>query len=410
MKVAARKEKQVATGGAAPEPKSADEEEEKSAEEEKPTVAGLPPKGQRFRVTSRAVLRNGASMQSESPGSLEEGHVIECLESQQLDDGRVRVHCQEGWLSYRTGSGKVVLEKVDKWLPLGAGAAKPAKPKPALSAGGLRGRAGRRASVAIGGGAAASASFMQPQQHGGGTLYSAKQGRTKVKLQVGQMGLQVFSSRDEKRLETHMFQFLESWNEVPDVGIEIRYRDGKKNIVYTTTDTVEICNKMTEQAMELAKMQREMKKAKQAAAASGKAGGGASAEFAAARVEAEQKDKEAKEAEQASMMQEAAEAAERSRKNKERRRREMQEAALQEQEEALATAELPDLDEEESEESESESESEDAAQGGDDGGAAAALAAAVQVGCSTRILGRRTAPFPPFLIPKRVPHGFTPRS
>ena len=29
---------------------------------------------------------------------------------------------------------------------------------------------------------------------------------------------------------------------------------------------------------------------------------------------------------------------------------------------------------------------------------------------STRILGRRTAPFPPFLIPSRVPHGFAPRS
>ena len=29
---------------------------------------------------------------------------------------------------------------------------------------------------------------------------------------------------------------------------------------------------------------------------------------------------------------------------------------------------------------------------------------------STRILGRRTVPFPPFLIPNRVPHGFTPRS
>ena len=44
-------------------------------------------------------------------------------------------------------------------------------------------------------------------------------------------------------------------------------------------------------------------------------------------------------------------------------------------------------------------------------GAAARMqaeAAALQV--STRILGRRTAPFPPFLIPCRVPHGFTPRS
>ena len=29
---------------------------------------------------------------------------------------------------------------------------------------------------------------------------------------------------------------------------------------------------------------------------------------------------------------------------------------------------------------------------------------------STRILGRRTAPFPPFRIPYRVPHGFYPRS
>ena len=29
---------------------------------------------------------------------------------------------------------------------------------------------------------------------------------------------------------------------------------------------------------------------------------------------------------------------------------------------------------------------------------------------STRILGGRTAPFAPFLIPYRVPHGFTPRS
>ena len=33
-----------------------------------------------------------------------------------------------------------------------------------------------------------------------------------------------------------------------------------------------------------------------------------------------------------------------------------------------------------------------------------------QVSVSTRILGRRTAPFPPFLISYRVPHGFTPRS
>ena len=29
---------------------------------------------------------------------------------------------------------------------------------------------------------------------------------------------------------------------------------------------------------------------------------------------------------------------------------------------------------------------------------------------STRILGRRTAPFPPFLILNRSPHGFKPRS
>ena len=33
-----------------------------------------------------------------------------------------------------------------------------------------------------------------------------------------------------------------------------------------------------------------------------------------------------------------------------------------------------------------------------------------QVSVSTRILGRRTAPFPTFLISYRVPHGFTPRS
>ena len=32
------------------------------------------------------------------------------------------------------------------------------------------------------------------------------------------------------------------------------------------------------------------------------------------------------------------------------------------------------------------------------------------VSISTRILGRRTAPFPGFLVPQRVPHGFTPRS
>ena len=29
---------------------------------------------------------------------------------------------------------------------------------------------------------------------------------------------------------------------------------------------------------------------------------------------------------------------------------------------------------------------------------------------STRILGRRAAPFPPFLVPNRAPHGVTPRS
>ena len=33
-----------------------------------------------------------------------------------------------------------------------------------------------------------------------------------------------------------------------------------------------------------------------------------------------------------------------------------------------------------------------------------------RVSVSTRILGRRAAPFPPFLISYRVPHGFYPRS
>ena len=33
-----------------------------------------------------------------------------------------------------------------------------------------------------------------------------------------------------------------------------------------------------------------------------------------------------------------------------------------------------------------------------------------EVAVSTRILGRRNGAFPPFLIPYRVPHGFTPRS
>ena len=37
----------------------------------------------------------------------------------------------------------------------------------------------------------------------------------------------------------------------------------------------------------------------------------------------------------------------------------------------------------------------------------AASARFVQEEVSTRILGRRTAPFPPFLISERVPHGFT---
>ena len=38
------------------------------------------------------------------------------------------------------------------------------------------------------------------------------------------------------------------------------------------------------------------------------------------------------------------------------------------------------------------------------------LRAQTMVSMSTRILGRRTAPFPPFLIPNRAPYGVTPRS
>ena len=34
----------------------------------------------------------------------------------------------------------------------------------------------------------------------------------------------------------------------------------------------------------------------------------------------------------------------------------------------------------------------------------------LQVNASTRILGRRAAAISPFLMPYRVPHGFTPRS
>ena len=39
-----------------------------------------------------------------------------------------------------------------------------------------------------------------------------------------------------------------------------------------------------------------------------------------------------------------------------------------------------------------------------------ALEQRIRTQVSTRILGGRTAPFPPLLIPHRVPHGFTPRS
>ena len=45
-----------------------------------------------------------------------------------------------------------------------------------------------------------------------------------------------------------------------------------------------------------------------------------------------------------------------------------------------------------------------------EGGAVIGLALHGMHAVSTRILGRRTAPFPPFLVPYRVPHGFTPRS
>ena len=41
------------------------------------------------------------------------------------------------------------------------------------------------------------------------------------------------------------------------------------------------------------------------------------------------------------------------------------------------------------------------------GGAVAANHSALNAQVSTRILGRRTAPCPPFLIPTRVPRGFT---
>jgi hypothetical protein len=72
---------------------------------------GLPGAGTVYHVVSRAVLRVGLDRASKQVGFLERGEQIVCIESR-VYSGRTRIRFERGWTSSRSGSGKLLLEKV----------------------------------------------------------------------------------------------------------------------------------------------------------------------------------------------------------------------------------------------------------------------------------------------------------
>ena len=121
--------------------------------------------------------------------------------------------------------------------------------------------------------------------HGQEKVYEAKLKGKKVTLQLGGMGLQVFG-KGGKALETHLYQSMLSWNELPQ-GFEIMPKGmtGGQSVVFACDDGQEIVLAMQQKAVEMIKALkaagvdlRSPRRDASAAGTGGPAGGEAEAE------------------------------------------------------------------------------------------------------------------------------------
>ena len=87
----------------------------------------LPASGDTYKAVHKAMLRVGASMESDECGCLEPGTEVQIVDSCDVD-GRVRVKCSEGWTSLVTSKGVAVLREVEGGTSTVAGHEVPAIP------------------------------------------------------------------------------------------------------------------------------------------------------------------------------------------------------------------------------------------------------------------------------------------
>ena len=67
-----------------------------------------------YKALAPGVIREGAEMDSDKAGKLEEGEEIVVTERKELDDGTMRVKFDRGWTSVSAKSGKALLELVEE--------------------------------------------------------------------------------------------------------------------------------------------------------------------------------------------------------------------------------------------------------------------------------------------------------
>eukprot|EP01051_Picozoa_sp_SAG22_P004176 SAG22_NODE_217_length_14910_cov_65.532978_6_plen_2053_part_00 len=211
-----------------------------------------------YRTKLKATIRESVDRQSKIIGNLAIGEVINVLETVRLETGQLRVRFDRGWTSETAGDGRLLLVKVDEDDDEPSPAPPPAPaPSPAKASPSPRGKVDALA---------------LPDQKGAGvTMFDVKLKGKKTQVQVGGMGLQLFSKG--RAIETYMYHQLASWGERPGKGFEVARRDDDTMISFACDDStaVRIIGMMNNTAAELVESKRAANKAAKVAKAAAKA-------------------------------------------------------------------------------------------------------------------------------------------
>jgi hypothetical protein len=157
-----------------------------------------------LRVVVKATVRSSSEAASKRTGDLRKGSIFEALavvlvSADDGDGSRLRVECEKGWLSTVSSNGVVLCENVSDLVDI----------KPKLLWDPVKAKTTDRGEAALESEPDPEATGMTKDELTGIVSYDAKQGRTKLQLQVGSMALQVF--KGGKPIDNILFKDMKNW-------------------------------------------------------------------------------------------------------------------------------------------------------------------------------------------------------